>query len=502
MAIADGGPTETQKLILDYLNKHGVESSLNDVVSKCAKVRSDDPWGFMIGEFKKLQTVVIEDIKARQIFDSSGIPTVEAELITNRGSFLASVPCARKTKGGYGDSALRDEENDYAGMGVNNAVSNIVKIIGPEFKGMEIKSYEDQAIIDDKLSSNKDKWGSNATLAVSMAFARASANHKNEPLFRYIAACASNVEMKMPVPFFNILAGGNNVDNKLSLQEIMILPTGAKNFQEAMKMGTEVYQQMKIELEKGYRQKRINLGPHGGLVVQTPEGSETGIGDALNLVRQTLEAVESIHSEYKDCIKIGINAAASEMYNPEAKNQYDLNFKESDPTKKTSDELLDLYERYASESDVLSIEDPFDHDHWEAWAKITKKLGANTQIIASDLVGGDSEMINKALKNDSANAITIKMGQFATVTDIINIVRAVKQKNWGVTCSLTSGDTDDSFISHLAVGLCTGQVALGAPRFENVSKYNELLRIEELLNSESSVNNYAGEKFRAPCHAF
>lgn len=489
MAIADGGPTDTQKLILGYLKKHGVESSLNDVVSKCAKVRSDDPWGFMIGEFKKLQTIVVEDIKARQIFDSNGIPTVEAELITNRGSFRASVPYY-----------ARDEDNDYAGFGVNKAVSGIVKIIAPELKGTEIKSYEDQAAIDGKLSDNKEKCGPNATLAVSMAFCRAAADQQDQPLFRYLAGYAGNVEMKMPVPFFNLLAGGNNVMNKLPLQGIMILPTGAKTYQEAMKMGTEVYQQMKIEVKKKYG-SRFNVGPYGGLVATTP-GNEKGIQEALELVHHTISAVEKVHPEYKDCIKVGINAAASEMYNSEAKDEYNLNFKENDPKNKTSDELIAMYEQYSSTSDVISIEDPFDHEHWEAWAKITKQLGDSVQIVGNELLGRDLTRIKKAIKNKSCNALTIKMGQYATVTEIIEVIKMVKQENWGVTCSFTSGETDDSFISHLAVGLCTGQVALGAPRFGRVSKYNELLRIEELLTSDSSTSNYAGEKFRMPGYAF
>jgi len=510
MAVADGGPTEAQKNIVDYLKKHSIEPNLNDVVSKCAKVRKDDPWGFMIEEFRKLQTICVTDVTARQIFDGSGNPTIEAEIVTTRGTYRATVPCGDTTRGKYEASYLRDGGNDYQGLGVSQAISNIIDAIKPELVDMELKGYDDQKKVDkilieqlagekgeDKteLGWKKTKLGANAVLAVSMAFCRASAANQNMSLFRYIAQIAGNAELMMPVPCFTVLAGGNSAGNKLPSQEIMILPTGAKTFREAMKMGTEVYHQLKLEIKKKYRRNTVSVGPAGGLVANIPT-----IQVAVELIQTTLVEIHKIHPEYEDKIKIAIDADASAFYNSESKDdQYDLNFKDRSNSKnKKSAKLLEMYVSLANDSGVVSIEDPFDQDHWDAWTQITETLGTKVQITGDNLLVTNPIRIQRAIEEKACNALSLKMSQIGTLTETIEAVKLAKNAGWGVTCSHTSGDTDDNFISHLAVGLCTGQISAGAPcRFERISKYNELLRIEDELDI-----GYAGDKFRCPGHPY
>jgi len=327
MAIANGGPTDGQTRILEYLEKHAIEKHLNDVVSKCSKIQKADPWGFMISEFRKLQSCVITDIKARQVFDSRGTPTVEAEVHTNLGVYRASVPSG--TTGGYRATELRDGGNDYLGMGVTQAVDNIRKVILPGLKGTPMVSIDDQKKIDDFLIKQKDKVGSNTVLAVSMAFCRAFAGQRDVPLYKHIANLASNQEFTLPVPAFTLISGGNHCNNKLPLQDFMILPTGAKSFYEAMKMGTEVYHQLKLQIQKINGHDAISVGPAGGFATNLETNEE-----ALELIKSTLDEVGKIHPEYKGCISIAIDAAASEFYDKEAKDSYDLNFKDKNNPKK------------------------------------------------------------------------------------------------------------------------------------------------------------------------
>jgi enolase len=441
----------------------------------------------------------ITSVTARQIFDSRGNPTVECDVKTEHGVFRAAVPSGAST-GIYEALEMRDGiKTDYMGKGVCKAVENVKTAIAAGIMGMD---ESDQKAIDNKMVQEldgtqnewgwcKSKLGANAILAVSMAVCKAGAAAKKVPLYEHIAALAGNSteEMFLPVPAFNIINGGSHAGNKLAMQEFMILPVGATTFTEAMKMGSEVYHNLKSVIKKKYGQDACNVGDEGGFAPNILANEE-----GLNLV---VEAIEK--AGYTGKVKIGMDVAASEFYT-EAK-MYDLDFKtEGDAKDKTQtisgDQLTAIYEGFCKNYPVISIEDPFDQDDFAAYGKMTANMGTNCQIVGDDLLVTNPKRVQKAIDEKACNALLLKVNQIGSITEAIEAVNMSKAAGWGVMTSHRSGETEDSFIADLAVGLGTGQIKTGAPcRSERLAKYNQLLRIEEELGAKGK---YTGAEYRLP----
>jgi len=395
---------------------------------------------------------------------------------------------------------LRDGvKSDYMGKGVKRAVENIKSVIAGALIGMD---PTDQQAIDKKMVEeldgttnewgwSKSKLGANAILAVSMAVCKAGAAAKRKALYVHIAELAGNPTDKMylPVPAFNIINGGSHAGNKLAMQEFMILPIGASSFEDAMKMGSEVYHNLKSVIKKKYGQDACNVGDEGGFAPNILANEE-----GLNLV---VEAIEK--AGYTGKVKIGMDVAASEFYTKE--KLYDLDFKTEGEGKDasqtiTGEKLTEMYEAFCKNYPVVSIEDPFDQDDFPAYGAMTAKLGAGCQVVGDDLLVTNPKRVQKAIDESACNALLLKVNQIGSVSESIKAVAMAKAAGWGVMTSHRSGETEDSFIADLAVGLATGQIKTGAPcRSERLAKYNQLLRIEEELGAAAV---YTGDAFRLP----
>jgi len=442
----------------------------------------------------------IKAVKARSIFDSRGNPTVEVDIHLSDGYLSrAAVPSGAST-GVYEALELRDGGKDYMGKGVSKAVGNVNKIIGPALIG---KDPVDQTGIDNfmvqELDGTQNQWGwckqklgANAILAVSLAVCKAGAHVKKIPLYQHIANIAGNKTLVMPVPAFNVINGGSHAGNKLAMQEFMILPVGASSFREAMQMGSEVYHHLKAVIKKKYGQDATNVGDEGGFAPNIQENKE-----GLELLKIAIEK-----AGYTGKVVIGMDVAASEFYT-EKDQKYDLNFKEENNNgsqKISGSELIKLYESFIEDYPIVSIEDPFDQDDWAHYAQFTATIGEKVQIVGDDLLVTNPKRVGKAINEKSCNALLLKVNQIGSVTESIEAVKMSKRAGWGVMTSHRSGETEDTFIADLAVGLSTGQIKTGAPcRSERLAKYNQLLRIEEELGSAAV---YAGASFRQPVEPY
>ena len=423
--------------------------------------------------------MTIKSVNAREILDSRGNPTVEVDVITEAGLARAAVPSGAST-GIYEALELRDKGKRYLGKGVLKAVENVNQKIAPTLKG---KEPVEQGKIDDALvmldgTDNKSNLGANAILGVSMAVCKSGALEKGIPLYKHIANIAGINEFVMPVPSFNVINGGQHAGNKLDFQEFMILPTGAKNFKEALRMGAETYHYLKEIIKNKHGIDAVNVGDEGGFAppVANPE-------EAVKLL---IEAIKK--AGYTGKIKIGIDVAASEFYK---NGKYVLNGKNT-----TIDKLIELYKSLVKKYPIISIEDPFDQDDWNAYSKLTKAIGKDVQIVGDDLLVTNCERIQKAVHRDACNALLLKVNQIGSITEAMEAAKLAQDNGWGVMVSHRSGETCDSFIADLAVGLKTGQIKTGAPcRSERLAKNNQLLRIEEELGNKAK---YAGNSFRRP----
>ncbi|KAG0174658.1 hypothetical protein DFQ28_005253 [Apophysomyces sp. BC1034] len=429
----------------------------------------------------------VSKVHARQIFDSRGNPTVEVEVTTSKGVFRAAVPSGAST-GIHEALELRDNiKSEYVGKGVFKAVENVNKTIAPALIEANI-SVVDQKAIDDFLlnldgTKNKSNLGANAILGVSLAVAKAGAGEKNVPLYVHLADLAgSKKPFVLPVPAFNVINGGSHAGNKLAMQEFMILPTGAKSFSEAMKMGSEVYHCLKSVIKAKYGQDATNVGDEGGFAPNIQDNAE-----GLDLLVAAIEK-----AGYTGKIKIGMDCAASEFYKD---GKYDLDFKNpsSDPASYlTGKELADLYKSFAEKYPIVSIEDAFDQDDWENWTHLENT--SDYQLVGDDLTVTNPERIAVAVEKKACNALLLKVNQIGTLTESIQAALDSQKAGWGVMVSHRSGETEDTTIADLVVGLRTGQIKTGAPcRSERLAKYNQLLRIEEELGANAI---YAGENFR------
>lgn len=430
----------------------------------------------------------VSKIFAREIFDSRGNPSVEVDITTSKGQFRAAVPSGAST-GVHEALELRDKDpKRFLGKGVLKAVENVNSIIGPALiaKNVDVTKQEDvdKIMLELDGTPNKSKLGANAILGVSLAICKAGAVHKGVPLYKHIADLAGNKEVILPVPAFNVINGGSHAGNKLAMQEFMLLPTGASNFKEAMRMGAEIYQNLKSVVKKRYGIDAVNVGDEGGFAPNIQDNRE-----GLELLN-----VAIAQAGYTGKIKIGMDVAASEFYKD---GKYDLDFKnpESDPSKwVTGEELCKMYEEFIAKYPVVSIEDAFDQDDWEHWSQLTGKVGI--QIVGDDLTVTNPKRIKMAVEKKACNCLLLKVNQIGSVTESIEACKLAQQNGWGVMVSHRSGETEDTFIADLVVGLCAGQIKTGAPcRSERLAKYNQLLRIEEELGAGAK---YAGEKFRKP----
>ena len=430
----------------------------------------------------------VSKIFAREILDSRGNPTVEVEITTSKGTYRAAVPSGAST-GIYEALELRDKDpKRFMGKGVLKAVDNVNSVIGPHLIGKNIdvtrQDEVDQLMLDLDGTENKTKLGANAILGVSLAVCKAGAAHKGVPLYRHIASLAGNTDVIMPVPAFNVINGGTHAGNRLAMQEFMILPVGAKSFREAMQIGCEVYHNLKKVIKEQYGQDATNVGDEGGFAPNIQDNRE-----GLQLLK-----VAIANAGYTDKVKIGMDCAASEFYKD---GKYDLDFKNpnSDKSKVLSGaQLADLYMSFAAEYPIVSIEDCHDQDDWESWSMFTAKT--DVQIVGDDLLVTNPKRIKTAIEAKACNALLLKVNQIGSVTEAIQACKMAQSNNWGVMVSHRSGETEDTFIADLVVGLCTGQIKTGAPcRSERLAKYNQLLRIEEELGD---MAKFAGEKFRNP----
>ncbi|KAJ8914564.1 hypothetical protein NQ315_010028 [Exocentrus adspersus] len=430
----------------------------------------------------------IKSVFARNIFDSRGNPTVEVDIITDLGLFRAAVPSGAST-GIYEALELRDNiKTEYHGKGVQKAIDNINKIIAPELikAGLEVTQQTeiDEFMIKLDGTENKSKLGANALLGVSLAVAKAGAAKKTLPLYKHLADLAGNKEIILPVPAFNVINGGSHAGNKLAMQEFMILPTGASSFKEAMRMGSEVYHHLKKVIKDKFGLDATAVGDEGGFAPNILNNK-----DGLELIKVAIDK-----AGYTGKIDIGMDVAASEF---QKEGLYDLDFKnpQSDKSKWiTPEKLLGLYQEFIKDYPIVSIEDPFDQDDWNAWTNMT--AATSIQIVGDDLTVTNPKRIQTAVEKKACNCLLLKVNQIGTVTESIQAHLLAKKNGWGTMVSHRSGETEDTFIADLVVGLSTGQIKTGAPcRSERLAKYNQILRIEEELGANAK---YAGKSFRKP----
>ena len=414
---------------------------------------------------------MIISVHARQIFDSRGNPTVEVDVVTENGVLgRAAVPSGAST-GEHEAVELRDGGKDYMGKGVLTAVKNVNEIIAEELLGL---SVFEQNLIDDTMiqldgTKNKAKLGANAILGVSLAVAKAAANELEMPLYRYIGGVSANT---LPVPMMNIVNGGSHSDAPIAFQEFMIMPVKAKNFTEAIKMGSEIFHNLKSLLHD--RGLSTAVGDEGGFA-PTFDGTE----DAIETV---LKAIENAGYKPGDEVMLALDCAAAEFF---VDGKYDYTKFEGDKgVIRTSEEQADYLAELSVKYPIISIEDGMDENDWDGWKYLTEKIGDKVQLVGDDLFVTNVERLSKGIKNSIANSILIKVNQIGTLTETIAAVNMAHNAGYTSVMSHRSGETEDTTIADLAVALNTGQIKTGsASRSDRMAKYNQLLRIEEELGS-------------------
>lgn len=423
----------------------------------------------------KRQFSTIASVKAREILDSRGNPTVEADVVlTNGAMYRAAVPSGAST-GVYEALELRDKDaNRYLGKGCLAAVKNVNDVIGPALKGMDITKQE---VIDRKMVEEldgttnewgwcKSKLGANAILAVSLAVARGGAEQSGVPLYHYIAQLAGKPTNKfvMPVPSLNIINGGAHAGNSLEMQEFMILPTGANSFKESIRTGVEVYHALAALLKKKFGQSAANVGDEGGF--GAPQ-----IRDENHTLEIIMEALHDSGHEGK--VDIGLDVAASEFYDPVAKT-YNFSQKTGKGDRILSqDETIKLYKDLCDNYPLVTIEDPFDQDDFESYIKMTALMGDKVQVVGDDLLVTNPKRVKTGIDQKLCNALLLKVNQIGSVTESIEASNMSQAAGWGVMVSHRSGETEDNFIGDLVCGLGTGEIKSGAPcRSDRLAKYN------------------------------
>ncbi len=425
----------------------------------------------------------IDLIQAREILDSRGNPTVEAEVFLRDGSFgRAAVPSGAST-GEHEAVELRDgDKKRYLGKGVLQAVENVNTVLARELGGQEAN---DQAGIDDHMirldgTPNKGGLGANAILAVSMAVCRAAAQSARMPLYRYLGGLQARI---LPVPMMNVLNGGVHADNTVDFQEFMIMPVGAENFAQALRMGAETFHTLKKVLkERGYN---TSVGDEGGFAPSLKSNVEA--------VEVLLQAIEAAGYSAGHDICLALDPAASEMY-----QDGEYVFFKSDKSQKSSDDMIKIYADWVRQYPIISIEDGLAQDDWEGWKAMTEALGDKIQIVGDDVFVTNTERLQRGIEEGTANSILIKLNQIGTVTETIRCIELARRHGFTSVVSHRSGETEDAFIADFVVGLGTGQIKTGsASRSDRIAKYNQLLRIEEELGEAAEFLGRAAVKCAA-----
>lgn len=413
----------------------------------------------------------IKSVKAREILDSRGNPTIEVDVALSDGAFgRAAVPSGAST-GAFEAAELRDGGERYLGKGVRQAAANIEKIIAPRVVGQNPFEQKviDKLMIEIDGTPNKSKLGANAILGVSLAVARAAANSKKLPFYAFIGGSDANL---LPVPMMNILNGGAHADTNVDIQEFMIAPIGAQTFGESLQWGAEIYHALKSVLKK--RGLATSIGDEGGFAPNLESNRA-----ALDLI---VEAIGKAGYKPKEEIALAMDVAATEFFKD---GKYEF-----EGSQLSSDEMISYYKSLVDSYPLVSIEDPLSEDDWAGWIQITKDLGSQVQLVGDDLFVTNPERLAKGIKNGAANALLVKVNQIGTLTETLDAVKIAHDAGYRSMMSHRSGETEDTTIADLAVAANCGQIKTGAPaRSERVAKYNQLLRIEEELGSRA---RYAG----------
>jgi enolase len=431
-----------------------------------------------LDEEETVDSSTIVKVVSRQVLDSRGNPTVETDIWLRKGATgRGTVPSGAST-GIHEALELRDDKKTvYGGKSVLRAVANVNKQIGPKLLGRSALDQQDLDTLMLKLDGtrNKSSLGANAILSVSMAVARAAAASTNEPLFRYLA---KKKEYRLPIPMMNLINGGKHAGNNLAIQEFLIEPVGGKNYLESLRYGVEVYQSLKNVLKEKYGSTATNVGDEGGYAPPLDKTS-----DALDAIISAIRTAGYDESQ----IKLGIDSASSSFYDPKTLT-YQI-----DGRTFTAGELCDYYENLVNTYPILTLEDPFAEEAFEDSAKITAKLGKKVRIIGDDLYVTNPDRIAKGIQMKATNAVLIKLNQIGTVSETLEAIRLAKAAKFTVVVSHRSGETEDTFIAHLATAVGSQFIKTGAPaRGERTAKYNELIRIAEELGSEGL---YSGSQF-------
>ena len=421
---------------------------------------------------------VIESVYAREVLDSRGNPTVEVEVVLESGAQGRAIVPSGASTGAFEAVELRDgDKSRYLGKGTQTAVDNVNNIIAEQLEGMESTDQPgiDALLIELDGTHNKGKLGANAILGVSMAVARASADELGLPLYQYIGGVNAK---QLPVPMMNILNGGEHADNSVDVQEFMILPVGAPCFKEGLRMGAEVFHALKKVLgEKGLA---CGVGDEGGFAPNLGSNRE-----ALELI---VEAIEKAGYKPGDDVRLGLDVAATEMYDKETK-LYDL---KHEGKKLTAEQMVDLYEEWVNNFPIVTIEDGLDEEDWDGWKVLTDRLGKKVQLVGDDLFVTNTERLERGIEAGVANSILIKVNQIGTITETLDAIEMAKRAGYTAVISHRSGETEDTTIADLAVAVNAGQIKTGAPsRTDRVAKYNQLLRIEEMVGEQA---RYCGMK--------
>lgn len=419
----------------------------------------------------------IVDVYAREVLDSRGNPTVEVEVFTESGAFgRALVPSGAST-GEYEAVELRDGDKErYLGKGVLKAVDNVNEIIAPHLVGEEF-SVLDQVSIDHALieldgTENKGKLGANAILGVSMAVAHAAANYLDIPLYQYLGGFNSK---QLPVPMMNIVNGGEHADNNVDIQEFMVMPVGAPNFREALRMGAEIFHSLKSVL----KEKGLNtaVGDEGGFA--------PNLGSNEEALQTIVQAIEKAGYKPGEEVFLAMDAASSEFYNKED-GKYHL---KGEGVVKTSAEMVDWYEDMSTKYPIISIEDGLDENDWEGHKLLTERLGKKVQLVGDDLFVTNTKKLSEGIEKGIGNSILIKVNQIGTLTETFDAIEMAKRAGYTAVISHRSGETEDNTIADIAVATNAGQIKTGAPsRTDRVAKYNQLLRIEDQLGETAQYN--------------
>ena len=423
----------------------------------------------------------INNITARQILDSRGNPTIEVDVVTDNGILgRAAVPSGAST-GTHEAVELRDNDKSiYLGKSVYQAINNVNTVFRENLKGAYVL---DQSEIDAKMieldgTNNKSVLGANAILGVSLAVAKAAAEESRMPLYRYIGGMNSNL---LPIPMMNILNGGAHADNGIDFQEFMIMPVGAETFSEALRMGTEVFHHLKAVLKS--QKYSTNVGDEGGFAPNFKNNEDA--------IKAVMQAIDKAGYKAGEDIYIAMDAAASEFYNVEEKMYH---FKKSTGDKLNSSQMTDYWADWCKKYPIISIEDGFSEDDWDGWKLITNKIGDKVQLVGDDLFVTNVNRLADGIKKGVANSILIKVNQIGTLTETISAVKLAQSNSYTSIMSHRSGETEDTTIADLSVGLSCGQIKTGsASRSDRIAKYNQLLRIEEQLGNSA---RYLGKSFK------